>query len=53
MIAVMTHLVAELLDLGLAERLALHELGDPAINLVVGRHDVSERDALRRLGAMS
>jgi hypothetical protein len=34
-----TYLVAELLDLGLAEGLALHELGDPAIDLVVGRHD--------------
>jgi hypothetical protein len=34
-----THLVTELLDLCLAEGLALHELGDPVVDIVVGRHD--------------
>ena len=36
--ATITHLVTQLLHLVLAERLALHKLRDPSIDIIVSRH---------------
>jgi len=36
--ATMTHLVTQLLHLVLAERLALHKLRNPSIDVIISRH---------------